>query len=70
MQPDLFWAVVLGGCFIALALIAIPNNPGMSNDHGDDRTPHNLRNRLERTRREQARNPQHRAASRSSIAEE
>jgi hypothetical protein len=32
MQPDLFWAIILGGCLIALALIAIPDNAGVLKD--------------------------------------
>jgi hypothetical protein len=55
MQLDMLWAIVVGGCFIALALIAIPHDAGMSKDHDDDRAPHNLRTRLARTRRERDR---------------
>ena len=36
MQPDLFWAIILGGCLIALAFIAIPNNFGVLKDRDDD----------------------------------
>jgi hypothetical protein len=32
MQPELFWAIILGGCLIALALIAIPNDVGVPKD--------------------------------------
>jgi hypothetical protein len=32
MQPDLFWAVILVGCLIALAVIAIPSDVGVSKD--------------------------------------
>jgi hypothetical protein len=32
MQPDLFWAIVSGGCFIALALIVIPKDAGVLKD--------------------------------------
>jgi hypothetical protein len=32
MQHDVFWAVVLGWCLIALALIVIPNDAGVLKD--------------------------------------
>jgi hypothetical protein len=37
MQPDMFWSIILGVCFIALALIALPNDAGVLKDHDDDR---------------------------------
>jgi hypothetical protein len=40
IQPDLFWAIILGGCFTALALIAIPKDAGVLKDRDDARGAH------------------------------
>jgi hypothetical protein len=45
MQPDLFWAIVLGGCFIALAFIAIPHDAGVLKDRDNDPAPRHMRSR-------------------------
>jgi hypothetical protein len=50
MQPDLFWAIVFGGCLVALALIAIPNDAGVLKDDGDDPAARHSRIRLARIR--------------------
>jgi hypothetical protein len=48
MQPDLFWAIILGVCLIALAFIAIPNNFGVLEDHDDDPVLRQSRTQLAR----------------------
>jgi hypothetical protein len=50
MQPDLFWAVILGGCFIALALIVVPNDAGVLKDREDDLAVRRLRPRFAQNR--------------------
>ena len=45
MQPYLFWAIVLGVCFIALALIVIPSDAGVFKDREGDLAAHHLRYR-------------------------
>lgn len=55
MHPDLFWAIVLAGCLIALAFIAIPNDAGVLKDHEGDPAPRKLRARFVRNRWDQER---------------
>jgi hypothetical protein len=55
MQPDLFWAIISGGCFMALALITIPNDAGVLKDDGDDPAAGLSRARPARTRQSRGR---------------
>jgi hypothetical protein len=45
MQSEVFWAIVLGGCFIALAFIAISNDAGVLKDRDNDPAPRHMRSR-------------------------